>query len=101
MKRIPSIEKGATALADLRATLKLSHQGPHHKTFRGHMGTTVQACQAAAAIEAPSVQVVKGSYQNLLNSVGNVDTIFNEIRKTRGQHSNISVGCILKLSYRA
>ncbi|KAM7298992.1 hypothetical protein ISCGN_019559 [Ixodes scapularis] len=43
MKGIQNTGKGATALADFCATLNLSHRGLHHKTFRGHMGTMVQA----------------------------------------------------------
>ncbi|KAM7306501.1 hypothetical protein ISCGN_010204 [Ixodes scapularis] len=80
------------------ATLNLSHRGLHHKTFRGHMDTMVQACQAAAtATEAASVEVVKGVYESFLNPPGNVDIIFDGTWKTRGHNSNIAVGYILEL----
>ncbi|CAN7947863.1 unnamed protein product [Ixodes hexagonus] len=98
MKGIQSIGKGATALADFCATLNLSHRGLHHKTFRGHMDTMVQACQSAAtATEAASVEVVKDVYESFLNPAGNVDIIFDGTWKTRGHNSNIAVGCILEL----
>ncbi|CAN7981564.1 unnamed protein product, partial [Ixodes pacificus] len=98
MKGIQSIGKGATALADFCATLNLSHRGLHHKTFRGHMDTMVQACQAAAtATEPASVEVVKDVYESFFNPAGNVDIIFDGTWKTRGHNSNIAVGCILEL----
>ncbi|CAN7983167.1 unnamed protein product [Ixodes pacificus] len=98
MKGIQSIGKGATALSDFCATLNLSHRGLHHKTFRKHMDTMVQACQAAAtATEAASVEVVKDVYESFLNPAGNVDIIFDGTWKTRGHNSNIAVGCILEL----
>ncbi|CAN7982563.1 unnamed protein product, partial [Ixodes pacificus] len=96
MKGIQSIGKGATALADFCATLNLSHRGLHHKTFRGHTDTMVQACQAAAT-EAASVKVVKDVYESFLNPAGNVDIIFDGTWKTRRHNSNITVGCFLEL----
>ncbi|KAH6925700.1 hypothetical protein HPB50_008573 [Hyalomma asiaticum] len=93
VKGIQSIGKGVTALADFCATLNLSHRGLHHKTFRGHMDTMVDACQAAAsASEKANVEVVKTLYKDFLSPPGNIDVIFDGTWKTRGHKSNIGVG---------
>lgn len=43
------------------------------------------------------MQVVKEVYTTLLNTVGNMDLIFDGTWKTCGPNSNIAVGCIIEL----
>lgn len=84
---IKGIEKGETAFAGFCATLNLAQWGLHHKTFRGHVDTMLQACQGVAtATDAGSVQVIKGLYHNFLNPVKTVNIIFDGTRKTRGHN---------------
>lgn len=93
-----SIGKEATALTDFFAAMNISHRGLHHKTYQGHVGKMVQACNAMASeCKAASVSLIGELYAKFGNAPGNIDVTFDGTWLTRGRTSHISVGCIIEM----
>lgn len=98
IKAIQSIGKGVTALNDFCATMNLTHQALHHKTFQHHLTRTKDACMAAALqSEQRSVEIIKKLYEEFDSPPGNIDVIYDGTWMTRGRRSHIGVGCIVEL----